>query len=104
MDVLREFQGDLPKLPAWSFHAIFLIFLILNLPSFFYGQRLAEKAEKEGRAEKFMGMYTNPTVMREMFREARHGNTLAKAMLWLQFLSIAAVLLVWFWPVQPAGM
>jgi hypothetical protein len=101
---LLEAWLALPKLPAWSVHAMFLIAFAINLPAFFYGQRLAEKAEKEGRAEKFMGMYTNPMIMREMFREARNGNNLAKAMLWLQFLSIPAVLLVFFWPRQSAGL
>jgi hypothetical protein len=101
---LLEVWATLPKLPAYSFHASFFVFIALMLPPFFYGERLAEKAEKEGRVKKFMGMYTNPTVMREMFREARRGNGLARAMLWLQFLSFAGFLLFMVWPKQPASM
>jgi len=101
---LLEVWATLPKLPAGSFHAFFFVFVVLNLPPFFYGERLAEKAEKEDRAEKFMGMATRMTGTREMFREARHGNKLAKAMLWLQFLTIVALPLVLAWPKQSANI
>ena len=100
---LLEVWATLPKLPAGSFHPFFFVVVILNLPPFFYSEWLAKEAEKEGRAEKFMGMVTRMAGTREMFREARHGNKLAKAMLWLQFLTIVAMLLVAVWPKQAAN-